>query len=139
MKSKIRNFKITDPIIQSILMMVFVIFLLYSLPHKIIYILLLGWQFVSVFVHMGFKRATMLKEQRTIFMGVAIGYVILHIVVSLFLPEAHFEDNIASGRISIPVFATILTAIGLSISFWYYVICIREIRRILKKNHHLDF
>lgn len=139
MKSKIRNFKITDPIIQSILMMIFIIFLLCSWPHKIIYFLLLGWQFVSVFVHMGFKRATMLKEQRTIFLGVAIGYVLVHIVVSLFFPEVHFEDNIASGHITIPVYATLLTAIGLSISFWYYVICIREIRRILNKNHHLEF
>jgi hypothetical protein len=139
MKSKIRNFKITDPVIQSILIMVFIIFLLYSWPHKIIYFLLLAWQFVSVFVHMGFKRATMLKEQRTIFFGVAIGYVIVHIVVSLLVPEAHFEDNIASGHISIPIYSTVLTAIGLSISFWYYVICIREIRRILNKNYHLDF
>ncbi len=139
MKSKIRNFKITDPIIQSILILVFIVFLLNSFPHKIIYFVWLVWQFISVFVHRGFKKATMLKEQRNIFLGVAIGYVLVHIVVSLFVPEVKFEDNIASGHISIPVYSNLLLAIGLSISFWYYVICIREIRRILDKNHHLDF
>lgn len=139
MKSKIRNFKITDPIIQSILMLVFVVFLLNPFPHKIVYFVLLGWQFVSAFVHMGFKRATMLKEQRNVFLGVAAGYVVLHILVSLFVPEVQFKDNIASGQISTPIFSTILTAVGMGISFWYYVICIREIRRILNKNYHLDF
>ena len=139
MKSKIRNFKITDPLIQSILIMVFIIFMLYSWPHKVIYFVWLAWQFVSVFVHRGFKKATMLKEQRNIFLGVAIGYVLVHIVVSLFVPEMQFEDNIASGHISVPIYSNLLLAVGLAISFWYYVICIREIRRILNKNHHLEF
>lgn len=139
MKSKIRHFKITDPIIQSILILLFIFLLLSGLPHKIVFFVLLAWQFVSVFVHRGFKKATMLKEQRNIFLGIAVGYVLVHVVVSLFVPEVQFEDNIASGKISVPVYSNLLLAIGLAISFWYYVICIREIRRILNKNHHLEF
>ncbi len=135
MTKNIRLFKTTDPIVQSVLFIVFMGSIVSSVPYKAVFLVLFSWQLLSAAAHFFFRRTTMLRTQRKAHMIVALAYVAAYIYVSVAVPEKYVQDLTARGMEQFPVYSITLVALGLCICFWYSVICFREIKRILKKTH----
>ncbi len=143
MKRRIRLFKSVDPLVQSLLFILFIYtiysdYLPYRFPYEVAFRMLLVWQLISAVAHLSFKRITKLKQQRKYHLIVVSIYLFLYIVFTLFVPEIYLEDNLTEGKVRVPLFSISLLGIGLAICFWYSIICFREIKRILEKAQHLD-
>lgn len=138
MKQKIRLFKTLDPVFQSLLFVLFTFCLSGTLPYMWVFATLFIWQLVSAIAHTTFRRTTMLKKQRKYHLIVAAVYVVIFIAVSFLLPERYFVDRSPEGIIKLPIHQILLVAVGMGVSFWYSVICFREIRRIYKKVHAIE-
>ncbi len=134
MKNNIRLFKIIDPIVQSLLFILFTYSIDSNMPYGIIFLILLCWQLISAVVHPYFRRTSMLKKQRRAHLIVLAAYSVAYVAITFAVTEQYFEDRTGDGFIKLPIYNTALIAGGLIICFWYSVICLREIRRILKKG-----
>lgn len=142
MKARIRFFKIADPIIQSLLFMLFT-YAIYSdepyyVPYKLAFNLLLFWQLISAVAHQYFKRTTKLKKQRKYHLITVSVYLVLYLLISFIIPERIVEDRVSDGTLRIPIYSIGIVAVGLGICFWYSILCFREIKRILKKAHNFE-
>ncbi len=136
MKIKIRNFKITDPIVQTILFLVFTWCLNINVGYRVVFYLLLLWQLMSALLHLTFKKITKLKKERKIHLVAFSIYLALYFVVIVFFPAQYVNEQFADGFVKIPVYDLVFISLGMVICFWYSVICFREIKRIVEKNFH---
>jgi hypothetical protein len=131
--------KLVDPIIQSLLFILFV----YSLDtsaefnyRKALY-MIIGWQLISSVFNFIINPPNILKKERLIYL----------VVICLYMPcffyiEAHVTEVWLTLRPGdnpdIPLYDLILESIAGLIAFWYYVICFREIREMMGKIYADD-
>ncbi len=130
--NNIQLFKLIDPIIQSVLFIVF-LYCLDSQSHfsyRTIMLITIAWQLLSAFVNFIINDPKQLKLQRASYL----------VVIALFLVVYfYFERNTIETMIpldqglkpTIPLKQVILMSIAMIIAFWYNVICYREIRTIM--------
>jgi len=132
MTRNIQTIKLVDPIVQSLLF----VFFAYSLDggdYVTPMVLIMAWVVISSAVHLflDFSRKKIVER--------AINFVLVVIfLIVWFLTKNrkdHYLETIGGdGPMQIPIRQTIMVSLGIAISFWYYVICFREIRHIIKKR-----
>ena len=125
-------FKLVDPIIQSLLFILF-IYCLDSdteIQYQLILTLIVGWQILSCIANLFFNPPDQLKKGRMAFL---ITIVLYMTCAHFFLTNVHEKVVVITlaNNIPINVYESIIQTITMIISFWYYVICFREIRAML--------
>lgn len=127
--------KLVDPIIQSLLFILFLLSLDTDFdfsPRKALY-MIIAWQIASAVMNFVLNAANQLRKERIAYLITTILYTPLF----LFL-ERHVNEIWLTARYgedpSIPVYQIIFESVAIIISFWYYVICFREIRGMIGKT-----
>ena len=132
MTRNIQTIKLVDPIVQSLLFVLFA----YSLDggnYVTPMLLIMAWVVVSSAVHvfLDFSRKKIVER--------AINFILVVIFLAVWFltrnNKEHFIETIGGdGPMEVPIRQTIMVSLGIAIAFWYYVICFREVRYIIKKR-----
>ena len=130
---KVRIFKILDPVVQSILFIKFAFDVDAGTHYLVIFFILGGWQMMSLFVNFFFKKAKLLTTERISYLVVFILFLPAYFLIKKHLPERTLDIMGGHGLIKLPIVQITSVSIGIAIEFWYYVICFREIKKILKE------
>ena len=125
-------FKLIDPICQSLLF-IFFIYCLDSdteIQYQGILQIIVGWQILSCIANLLLNPPDQLKKGRLAFLVIIIVYMISsHFILT------HVTEKIIvlkqTIKVSLPLYESISEAGTMILSFWYYVICFREIRAML--------
>jgi len=125
-------FKLADPVIQSLIF----IFLIYSIdsedatPVRLVYYCLCGWQLLSWVINLFIRSIKQLTGERIFFLGTEL----IFLAIYFFVKKVVHEKNIhfMSAEDTIPLYEVILLTCALLIAFWYFFICYREVRDLLK-------
>lgn len=125
--------KLFDPIIQSVIFIIF-LYCLDSESHGISYrsilLLLVAWQLASSFLNFFLKDPKLLKMERISYVIVMTIYMIIFFIVERRVKEHYIGIN-ETDIPNIPVYqASLMTGVVI-ITFWYNIICYREIRSLL--------
>ena len=125
-------FKLVDPICQSLLF----IFFMYCLDsdnditYQPILTTLTVWQILSGAANLLIKPPDQLRKPRIAFLITILSYMIVLNFVLAHIPEKNVVIGVFND-ITIPLYHSIYE-MGLAvISFWYYIICFKEIRAML--------
>lgn len=130
--NNIQLYKLIDPIVQSVLFVVFLYCLdaQSHLSYKLVMFITLGWQLQSVAVNFLINDPKQLKLQRTGFTVVVLGFIGVYYAMTHNTTETMVAlDN--GLKPNIPLKQVILMTVALVIAFWYNVICYKEIRTIM--------
>lgn len=127
-------FKLADPIIQGMLF----IFFVYSLDedfrevsYRTLLMLIIGIQLLSLVVNLLFNPPELLKKERLVYAGTIIAYLVLSWFITRNFKENYLE--IRHGDFpKLPLREVILDTTAIIVSFWYNIICFREIKTMLK-------
>jgi hypothetical protein len=125
-------FKLVDPIIQSLL----IIFFVYCLDsdtdiqYQGILQIIIGWQILSCIANFFLNPPDLLKKERIAWFIIILLYSGLYYFVGNHVHERFIVVKQANNS-TIPLYDSIFEIGGMIISFWYYVICFREIRAML--------
>ena len=129
-------FKLVDPILQSMLF----IFFIYCLDansgfsHQLVLLLMLGLQMLSLATNFFIQSEEQLKKERLFYL-VAI---CLYLVVSAVIMKGDFKYLFIIGP-QADTMTNVLTAGIIVLSFWYFIICFREVRSLLTSQHAGDY
>ena len=125
-------FKLVDPICQSLLFILF-IYCLDSdtdIQYQMILQVIVAWQILSSLANLFLKIPDQFKKERLTYLAI----IVLYTGLSYFI-QTHVQEKFViikqANNISIPIYESILETGTMLISFWYYVICFREIRAML--------
>ncbi len=130
--------KLVDPIIQSVLFILF----LYALdadffvPYDTLFYSLISVQILSLVVNF-FLRSPQLElimNERIAYAVVILVYLSVYYYMRTRIDERFLQVTPGSQTNSMPVYEVILNAVGCLIAFWYFFICFREVRDILKSE-----
>ncbi len=130
--NNIRVFKLIDPICQSLL----IIFCIYCLdsdsdtPYQTILQIIVGWQVLSCLANFFLNPPDLLKKERVAWLITIVLYMVVYYLVGGHVKEQYIVVKQANN-LTITLYDSILEAGAMIISFWYYVICFREIRGML--------
>ena len=133
-------FKLIDPICQSLLF----IFFIYSLDAEIeasyrkVLLMLLGLQIVSLVINFFIKEENQLKNERIIFLSALALYFISFFIIQHSVSEKFIEVFAGGGQMKMPLIEIIMMSIAIAVAFWYFTICFREIRGLLKSDNSDD-
>jgi len=135
-------YKLVDPAVQSILF----ILLIYTtdtnrgdgdiikVAYPTVFKMLLGVQLFSVAVNFFLGELNVFKFERLAYLGSLIAFFIIRAVISNF-QERYLE--LFAGT-NLPLKETFIMVMGSALAFWYFVICFREIRNLLKREDDDD-
>ena len=133
-------FKLMDPIVQSLLF----IYLIYSIdtdsevPYHTVFLLLFSLQIVSLLVNFFIIEENQLKKERVFYLGVITLYIFSFFLIRKTVNPKYIDVIIGSGPVKMDLNELILMSAAMVISFWYFVICFREIRGLLKAEGSHD-
>ena len=132
MTKEAKIIKIVDPVVQSLLFVLFC-YMLDGGQYRNALLIMLGWQIISAVVNsfLVFSRKQTIPR--------IINFVIMVVFIAGYLftkkvPDRYFEIIGGDGSVMVPIREVVLTAVGVLISFWYYFICFREIRYYIKRD-----
>ena len=133
MTKQAKVFKIADPIFQSLMFIVLAYTFDTSNYYKMILPAILCWQAVSMIIHFFIHSRSKLAKERLVFLlvvALAAGawFLINSKKLNLPLQMAQKDDGT-----HIPVVELATLGTEAVIAIWYYLICIREIRHVLKR------
>ncbi len=138
MSNGVKVFKIVDPIVQSLLFICFAYSFDRGNTFRIILLIILVWQLFSAIVHFFLHIHRKLKGERLIYFFISLIYFgfynYFYFYYANISKEKYFDINDGDMPLSIPVHEFSIIVPGILISFWYYLICFRELNKILKKN-----
>jgi hypothetical protein len=131
--------KLVDPIVQSLLIILFVLTLDTDFdfsPRRALY-MIIGWQILSAVVNFILNVPTQLRRERIVYLVTIVLYMPLFFylerhVNEIWITVRHGDDP------TIPVYRIIFESVAIVISFWYYVICFREIRTMMGSTYTGD-
>ena len=128
----IQLYKLIDPIVQSVLFIVFLYCLdaQSHLSYRLIMLIALGWQMLSCVVNYLINDTHQLKIQRTGFLILAVIYLFVYYYIQHNVPETMIAPD-KGFKATIPLKQVILMTVAMVLAFWYNVICYQEIRKIL--------
>lgn len=139
--SNVMVLKLVDPIVQSLLFILFI----YSLDtsaefsYRQALNLLVGWQIVSSIANLFFNPPNQLRTERLICLLLIIIYMPVFFYFQRHLKEVWVQLRQALyDDPTIPLYDIILESIAIIIAFWYYTICFREIRMLMGKGYGED-
>jgi hypothetical protein len=127
-------FKLIDPILQSLLF----IFFIYSIDtdsdtsYRSVLQLLVCLQLVSMVINFFISDENQLKNERFIYLGTIGLYLISFFIIGKTVNPKYVEVIMGSGPVKMDMLEIILMSVAVVISFWYFTICFREIRGLLK-------
>jgi hypothetical protein len=131
-------FKVVDPIIQSLLFILFV----YSIDvegaslditYTQVFYLIVGVQVAGAIANLFINEEEQLKFQRIGYL-VAIGVFLgVYHFAGAHVQEKYIETIGGRGAMKMPLIEIVLLTTGTVICFWYYVTCFREVRDMLAK------
>ncbi len=124
-------FKVIDPVIQSFIIILFFYTLDMGSSVQKIFYLLFGYQTLSLLINYFLKSANLLNKERLFFFFSEIIFVILFIL-SKRLPEKLIQIDPGTRNDSFPLILIIRMAVATVIAFWYFYICFREAKDLLK-------
>lgn len=138
--TNIELFKIIDPVLQSVL---FIVFLFnfgsdMGISYVAMLMIICGYQLISLLVNLFFKTETTLKNERAAFFISLILYFAAFFYINRNVKEKFIEVIAGEGLNQLPLFEIILLGAGFIIAFWYFSICFREIRVQLDKAYNED-
>ncbi len=138
--TNIELFKIIDPVLQSVL---FIVFLFnfgsdMGISYVAMLMIICGYQLISLLVNLFFKTETTLKNERAAFFISLILYFATFFYINRNVKEKFIEVIAGEGLNQLPLFEIILLGAGFIIAFWYFSICFREIRVQLDKAYNED-
>jgi hypothetical protein len=132
--NKIFVLKLVDPIIQSLLFILYIYCLdsTTELPHEVIFYFILGWQILSGATNLLTDPPDQLKKARIAFTITLVLYTLICSIVLQLVQEKNISIQ-QPNVMTIPLHEAIFETGGIIISFLYYIICFREIRTILTR------
>lgn len=137
-------FKLVDPIFQSLLFILFI----YSIdtdyinnggiPYRTILMALIGLQFLSFVINFFIKEETQLKNERLLYLATLVIYFLSFYFIQRMVNPKYIEVITGMGKEKLDFTEIALMTVAIIISFWYFVICFREIRDMLKSDNSED-
>jgi hypothetical protein len=131
-------FKLIDPIGQSLLFILFI----YGLdtdytgnggtPYNTTLYYILFAQIASTLINFFIKEENQLKNERAIYAVTITLYIVSFFFIRRAVPEKFIEVMAGDGMMQMPAIEIMLMGIGIVIAFWYFTICFREVRGLLK-------
>jgi len=135
-------FKLIDPICQSLLFILFVYvidvdngFSDSGITYRSVLELIIGLQVLSAIINFFINEPKQLKTERVMYL-VTISLYLLFYYINRNGNEKYLEVIGGGGPVKMPVHEILLMTAGLLITFWYFVICFREIRSLLRKANN---
>jgi len=131
--SNVMVLKLVDPIVQSFIFIYFVYCLdsaVVEPSYRTVLLVLLSWQLLSAFLNFFLKDPKLLKTERTSFVLIIIVYMVMFFYVEGHVKERYIGIN-ETDIPNIPLHQTILMVGAVILSFWYTIICYREIKSLL--------
>jgi len=133
MTNTVKVFKIADPILQSIIFLTFAYSFDYSNYYRLLLPSLIGWQLLSSIIHLFIHTRSKLKLERLIYFVLVITFITIFLFLRNHIKERYFQIFATQGPLNIPIYELSFVALEGLFSFWYYIICFREIHKVLKK------
>lgn len=133
MHKKTKIIKITDLIIQTILLFEFGFRIGMGYNTLAVLVIVLVWQMISCITHYFLSYHRKLKIQRNTHIVILSLFFIFLLYYNNTLKKAWVEKVKALAMSNFPFAEVAVVAIGAAIAMWYFVICFREIKRVLKK------
>jgi len=130
----VQSIKVTDAFIQSLLFIAFSLLLTNSKGIKLALLGLLIWQLLSFIVHnfLDFKQKR--ARLRIYYIIAAIPYyVLLYFYLVGRIKDVYVSDLDASGFWNVPVVEIGVFGLGILLALYYFTICFREIKVVLRK------
>ena len=134
-------FKLIDPVIQSLLFILFVYCLdtdssTALMRYGTVLAIIIVFQAVSVLINFIINEPKQLKMERTLYLIV----IMLYGLTCYFTKNRQGMQEVISGRgmAKMQPSEIAILSTGLLICFWYYITCFREIRDLLAKAQKDD-
>lgn len=133
-------YKLIDPVLQGFLFVTFV----YSLDsefrdfsYRMVFLLIIALQIISLIVNFLLNPPENLNKERLLYAAILIA----SLIGSVFIIQ-NFQENYMEVRQGdfpkLPIREIILDTVVIVISFWYNIICFRELKAILKSYNEED-
>jgi hypothetical protein len=133
MTQKVKIFKIADPIFQSVLLILLAYSFDYTDYYKYFLPAILGWQMVSSIVHFFIRSKSKKKVERLIYFILVSFSVWVLFYFRTHMADPAYKNFMQATWLEIPVPELCFVVTEGVFAFWYYLICFREIRSVLKK------
>ncbi len=134
-------FKLADPIIQSLLFILFIYTI--DIPDIVSYqtafYLLFSVQVASLAINFLLRFLDLLTTERMIYAVVVVVYMVIYFYMGGHVTEKLMRVNANTDDNAMPVYEIITRGVGILIAFWYFTICFREVRVLFKNEHGGDF
>ena len=126
-------FKIADPIFQSLMFIVLAYTFDTSNYYKMILPAILCWQAVSMIIHFFIHSRSKLAKERLVFLLVVMLAAVTWFLITSKKLNLPLQMTQKDDSTHIPVVELATLGTEAVIAIWYYLICIREIRHVLKR------
>ena len=136
-------FKLIDPIVQSLLFILFVYCLDADngnvlMNYHDVLLIAIGCQVLSAFINFILNEPGQLKTQRILYLVTIAIYAPVYFYINRNIKEKYMEVVAGRGMMKMPLIEIFILTAGLIICFWYYITCFREIRDLLAKAQKDD-